>query len=137
MVPVRSREPAASRMRFAVDADVSIKNFVRAMDSAGFQDKPTRHWLAEYGGPGEHARKSAGEDRLSFAYDHDHVLDDLGVICELSGIDSWRIADALEAARRSSDNPSAQAGVFRQMIPWKDVAQGAGAFAGRFGTDEV
>lgn len=111
-----------------MDTNISIKAFVHAMDRAGHAAKPTRMWLAEYASPGNDGRRNPGEDRLSFAYDHDHVLDDLAVICELGGIDSWRIADALEAARRSSDNASAQAGHFRHLIPWSDVAPGATAF---------
>ena len=112
-----------------MDRNVSIKAFVRAMDRAGLSHKPTREWLADYDQPGEHGRHP-GEDRLSIAYDHDHMLDDLAVICELAGIDSWRIADALEAARRSSENTAAQAKIFRQIIPWSDVLPGALAFAG-------
>ena len=99
------------------------------MDRAGHSEKPTRTWLAGYAGPGDGRRKHLGEDRLSIAYDHDHMLDDLAVICELSGIDTWRIADALEAARRTTDNPAAQAKVFRQLIPWADVMPGAVLFA--------
>lgn len=112
-----------------MDINVSIKAFVRAMDNAGHGEKPTRIWLDGYSGPGDNHRKHLGEDRLSFAYDHDHTLDDLHIICTLAGIDSWRIADALEAARRASDNAAAQSKAFRQMIPWSDVAPGAQAFA--------
>lgn len=111
------------------DDNVSIAAFVRAMDRVGLSGKPTRAWLAGYAGPGDGGRKHLGEDRLSIAYDHDHMLDDLGVICELSGIDTWRIADALEAARRSSANTSVQSKIFRQIIPWSDVLQGARSFA--------
>lgn len=114
-----------------MESNVSIKAFVAAMDRAGLSGKPTRAWLAGYAGPGDGGRKHLGEDRLSFAYDHDHMLDDLGVICELAGIDSWRIADALEAARRSADNPAAQSKHFRQMIPWSEIAAGAQAFVAK------
>lgn len=113
-----------------MDDNVSIKAFVAALDRSGMQDKPTRLWLADYGDAGEGQRRRPGEDRLSIAYDHDHVLDDLAVICQVSGVDPWRIADALEAALRASDNPAAQAGAFRKRLPWSEIVSGARNFAG-------
>lgn len=77
-------------------------------------------WLSEYHTPGAYSRKSFGDRRADFAYNHINEAEMLLWLIRYSNVDAQLFVAASKAAHGGASS-SARAAAVRKVVPWTAI----------------
>ena len=86
------------------------------------QQKHWIGWLSGYDGPGAYGRDASKKRTAQFSFNHIMCPPMVLWLCEASGVETSRVAEAMKNALASRRVFASQCAAIRKVIPWTTVA---------------